>query len=345
MKFEIYKTNIGLYLRNPWGASYNGYTGTPYISKYKINGQVFPDVVRGGCIFLEGLTSIDAVQKLVAPSRRHNGYELKPDTPEALKGSLKPFYTVEEVGAKYNSSKEEYDYENVEFAAVCGLYTFSYEGVPEYWADEPFEVVILGEYTVSNWQEPEKMEVRLYQKDMWHTEDKSANLADIVNYSMLEKALTPEFILHARPCFLTSEQVYKIVRAHIKDNIKASSAEITSDYDFCFTVKRKLHKKPISIRREITKRNGRSFATPKFKYLESTFDLVEIFEMTDNKHRYSKYTVIEGWEADNLEAMHAQVKFYLDALMEEINKEVSKCPSCDGTGHVWKKIDIKDRSL
>jgi hypothetical protein len=61
----------------------------------------------------------------------------------------------------------------------------------------------------------------------------------------LERMLTPEFALHERPCSITSKQTYDIVRYYVKENIDPKQAEVTSDYDFCFTVKKKVAIKPL----------------------------------------------------------------------------------------------------
>ncbi len=45
-------------------------------------------------------------------------------------------------------------------------------------------------------------------------------------------------MLSSRPCKLTSKQMYDITRKYIKDNIDLSKAKITSDYKFCFAVKK-----------------------------------------------------------------------------------------------------------
>ena len=52
VSLDYYKTNVGIFLRNMWGASYNGYNGTPYLNNYKFNGQCFPNILRGGNFFL-----------------------------------------------------------------------------------------------------------------------------------------------------------------------------------------------------------------------------------------------------------------------------------------------------
>ncbi|MFK5882928.1 MAG: hypothetical protein QM489_01155 [Candidatus Izemoplasma sp.] len=42
------------------------------------------------------------------------------------------------------------------------------------------------------------------------------------------------------PCEISSQDLYNIIRERVKQNINYENAAITSDYDFCFTVKRKL---------------------------------------------------------------------------------------------------------
>ena len=109
---------------------------------------------------------------------------------------------------------------------------------------------------------------------------------------------------------------------------------VTSDYDFCFTVKRKITIKPITTRREIKKDNGRSYASPKFKTIIQQFKEIEIFEMTPEDKKYGGYTPIAPWHANNLREMKEQIETYLANLMEEINKPVAECECCNGTGHV-----------
>lgn len=344
---DYYKTNVGIFLRNMWGGSYNGYAGTPHLHLFKFNGQQFPNVLRGGNFFLlEGLQDITKVEKLRAAATRHNGYKLIDTIPPQLKESLKPFYSLEEVQQSWNDDLEKKtEFGNVEFSTVRSMYTESYEPVPEYWYEVDAKHNLLGSLTIENWQEPEKMIVKMAKEDNWaSTKTVEVDLSSIACYSDIERMLTPEFMLHTRPCSLTSQQVYSIVRVHIKSNINPQVAEITSDYNLCFTVKRKVHHKPISTRAEIKKANGRSYATPKFKHNTVSYKSVELFEMTNSVDKYRGYTIIEGWKADNLLDLQQQVKYYLDTLMEEINKEVVLCECCGGHGSIVVKIDTNGRN-
>lgn len=344
VSLDYYRTNVGIFLRNMWGGNYNGYAGTPYLNNYRFNGIEFPNVLVGGNFFhLKGLDEITKVEKLKAASKKHVGYILRDDVPVSLERSLKPSYSLEEVAQTWNDDLDKTEYGNIEFSSVRSLYTEAYETVEPYWYEVNATHNVLGTLVVDNYEQPEKMIIRQHSTELYKDRIDPVDLSTIVCYEDFERMLTPVFMLHTRPCSLTSDQVYRIVRAYIKDNINPRAAQVTSDYDFCFTVKRKVWHAPINTKREIKKQNGRSYATPKFKYDTKTHDLVEIFEMTPASKKYNGYTVIAGWQADNLVDMQQQVKYYLDTLMSEINKEVEQCPHCNGVGAIVKEIGTNDR--
>ena len=161
---------------------------------------------------------------------------------------------------------------------------------------------------------------------------RDVDLASITNYTELEKALTPEVLLHERPCFLPSEQTYSIIRAYIQNNINGAVARITSDYDFCFTVKKKVAVKPWTKRREILTSRGKSYRPPKFFTSHVEYREVEIFEMTPAKAKYGTYTVIEGFKGDNYRNLADNIRAYLDEQnrLEFINQPVARMPDLSG---------------
>lgn len=340
---QYYKTNVGLFIRNLWGSKYNQWVATSYFRNYRFNGIVYEDVLTGGYLALPDVLSIDTLEERVAPKNNLVGYVLREDAPDALKSSLKPFYSLEEVRKYWDEDDENHAFNNIEFSQVQGMYQEKYEMTEETWKPRSFELELLGTLEVSNWQKPEAMIVKQSETSSHRDGIVAVDLSTIVCYSDIERMLTPEFLLHNRPCTLTSDQVYKIVRAYVKENINHRAAEITSDYDFCFTVKRKVAHKPILHRQEITKANGRSYANPRFKTHTTTHKYVEIFEMTPASQRYGTYTVIQGWKADSLQDMQEQIKYYLDALMKEINAEYVECECCKGVGAVVNKIGTNQR--
>lgn len=338
-----YKTNVGIFIRNLWGSFYNNWSSTSYFSNYKFNGKVYKDILVGGYLHLPNVSEIEMVEKLEQGRTFVVGYQLNDNTPEALKATLKNFYSAEEVNLEYEDDTEEPIFYLEDFNAVKSLYEAKYAQQEPSWVPIEFDLQLLGTLEIENYNTPEKMSIKVHQEGGFNNKVDTVDLSSIVCYSDFERMLTPEFMLHSRPCSLSSDQVYKIVRAYIKDNINPLTAQVTSDYDFCFTVKRKIHKTPIVVRTEIKKQNGRSYATPKFKTTTSSYDLVELFEMTPASEHYDGYTVIQGWSADNLQEMQQQVKVYLNSLMQEINKDVCKCEYCGGTGHIIKSIGTNAR--
>ena len=92
-----YKTNVGIFIRNLWGSSYNNWSSPSYFSNYKFNGQVYKDILAGGYLHLPDVSEIEMVEKLEQGSRFVVGYQLNDNAPEALKATLKNFYSAEEV--------------------------------------------------------------------------------------------------------------------------------------------------------------------------------------------------------------------------------------------------------
>jgi len=336
-----YKTNVGIFIQKlNCGAYYNPYPFTAF----KFNGIQGHGELTNGYLHLQAESSLHTVERWVSPVQVQTGYKLRADVPEAVAATLPAFFSLPTVERVWGLEDDDYSFGNKEFQAIKSLYTEAYETTEGSWEAVEFEPVILGDIVVENYNQPEKMVVRYQSEGAWGSgKIAEADLSTVVSYADIEKLLTPEFMLHTRPCKLTSDQVYKLVRAYVKENINPRAAEITSDYDFCFTVKRKIHHKPVTTRTETKKANGRSYASPKFNSRTVSYRSEEIFEMTSASKHYNNYTIIQGWEANSLVDMQNQVKYYLDTLMQEINKEVEVCSCCNGVGSVITKIATNAR--
>jgi hypothetical protein len=159
--------------------------------------------------------------------------------------------------------------------------------------------------------------------------DKTINRPNI-EHQLLDKIIFPSLIIHETPCRLSSEESYEIIRSHVKRNINPVVAKVTSDYDFCFAVAKVIklanpYSKPITY----TPRGKRK---PVTETRMVTAREVQIFEMTNAKHKYSGYTVIQGFEGNNERALKEQIDNYLADLMVIINKPLVDCHHCNGTG-------------
>jgi len=331
-----YETNLGLFVRQD--TEITSYSSN-YTYNVKINGN---DVVLHSkqWTHLENVFSIDSYQEFKKDGNKHVGYELKISS--VASDAIPLNISVEEVNAKYDDDQEEWIWEK--YNDLKGLYKPVHVALPDEWKDVEYSVRVIRKLQIDNYEKPLEMKVQAIVEGSWNSQRKEVDLSQAVSYSDIERLLTPDFLLHERPCTLSSLQMYQIVRAHIKDNIDGKYARITSDYDFAFTVKRRIAIKPYTVRTEEKNSRGRSFARPKFKTTSVEHREVELFEMTHTERNYQGYTPISSYSANSLKEMSEFLKDYLDNLMAEINRPVQECSHCGGTGHVeMKKIGTNER--
>lgn len=173
------------------------------------------------------------------------------------------------------------------------------------------------------------------QKTQWEC-DGFIKLTDKdVRHEEIDTIIFPGIILPARTSFLTSRQVYQIVRKHVQDNIDPKWAKITSDYDFCFGVAKKI---PLW-RPEEYKRNILSNRSRKSKYVTDYRNIREItvFEMTYSPENYKGYTPISEIRGKNIEDLKQKVDEFLADLIERINEPLKDCVHCKGRGVILEE--------
>lgn len=166
-----------------------------------------------------------------------------------------------------------------------------------------------------------------------------------VEHQLIDKIMFPNILLPERPCKFTSKQMYDITRAYIKDNINNKYATISSDYDFCFEVKKKIKKyTPEEVTYyNIFAKTKKQRNTPHkkiVKYREET-----IFKMTNSKSKYDGYPIIEEMTAKNETELKEKVDTWLSELIKKINEPLVECPHCNGLGVISeiKEINCNDR--
>jgi len=264
-----------------------------------------------------------SIKKKVPTKKTLVGYELK--STSLASDNIPAFLTLEQL-TPVEDDDDIYGYSG-EYKEFAYLYKPKFDDIPEQLEEVPFELIDLGEIEVENYNSPEKIIIKQKHE---RTDGKPTNvdLSSIVRYEELHEILTPEFLVHNCPCTLSSEQMFKIIRYYVKENINPSEARITSDYDFCFTVKKVIKKEPSAVT----------------KYKKSTEDLFEVFEMTWSGYGgkstgYQGYTPIQALNASSLGDMKVKLEEYLTKLMDIINSEVEQCDCCKGTGHVVNKIE------
>lgn len=148
-------------------------------------------------------------------------------------------------------------------------------------------------------------------------------------FNELAKILYPPVVLPNTRCELTIDESYRIIREYVKLNINQKYARITSDYDFCFTVKKIIELATIQEYKvdvnAFTKRRK-----PKYETRYRTTNEIECFEMAPKP--YQNYTVIKPFSANNQKELEENIQKYLNDLIKRINEPLKYCKCCKGTG-------------
>lgn len=313
------------------------YTASQVFDWWKVNGRNdFEYTAHKDWLFLRGAKTIDKVENKKIKSVSLVGFKLK--KPEMESKDIPKEFALKEVGCDYEEGEWEYN------SHLQSLYEPVYDEGGTFWVEEEFEVKDKGFIEYSDLSRPKTMKVKVYKGDKWYGGNTvESDIRSFTHYSELDRILTPEFALHERPCAISSYDTYRIIRTFIQDNIDSSVAKITSDYDFCFNVKKKIAVKPYVVKTEITKSDGKSYARPRFNTRKVEYKEQECFEMTHERKGYRNYTVIEGFSGENLEGLVHKVKVYLKELIDFINTPVEECDCCKGTGHIVHKLETNYR--
>lgn len=330
INLKYYRATNGLFVMT------NNYTLRDY---YKINNKELNDTHSSKWFFIENETEIKSVSKKQSDITKYL-FILKDQFEEAAKlYDLKKVLNEQDVGY---SLDEDYDmvWTNEKYNKYISFYKTETETIEGSYEEVEFTSEFLGDIEYSFEGKPENYTIRRTNDQYVYNENIiEEKLSKICSYSELEKMLVPEFLLHKRPCSLTSFQSYGIIRLYVKENINSKYATITSDYDFCFTVKKRVKIEPYNVKRELKTNRGKSYKSPRFIHHTIKYKEIEIFEMTHSERRYSGYTVIPGFKGDTLEDLINNIKCYLDELMEGINEPLEECKHCKGLGHFVKELN------
>lgn len=328
-KLTYYVTNKGLLVAN---AAFNYGTVRSNLSvNCLINDKPLELTHANHWYFIEGESEILSYKEKKSDTNVLSHYRLK-DADMEIEGKIPFSLNHEDVEEYWDEDDECSVWKN--YASLRSLYEPVYTKVVGGYEEHPFEAEFKGE-VVGDIDKPVETTFNVITEGIWGKKDeKPIKIESIAHYSELDMILTPEFAIHLKPCYLTSKQTYDIVRTFVKDNIDPKQVIITSDYDFCFTVKKKVAIKPWVKSTELKKANGRSYRTPKFKTQTVDHKQVEIFEMTHEQKGYQGYTIIKGFSGQSLEELVENIKLYLNDLITYINTPVVECDCCKGTGHI-----------
>lgn len=207
-------------------------------------------------------------------------------------------------------------YESEEYEDVMGLYTLKYD--TKEGGYEPIEFSISTVYK---------------RKDFEFVPNKYSAETDL-----LTQIEYPEVAHQDFPCKLTSDQMYSIIRNHVKSHINTKYAQVKSDYDFHFEVVRQIGlAEPYTTQVDT---NGSLFnKRRKPKWVTRTISTKEVsilnIKRKPSDTDYGKdCQLAPSIIGENYADLSEKVEKYLEELMASINKNYCECPNCKGWGVV-----------
>lgn len=325
IKINMVKTNIGCFISDCLAV--NGYDWNYHRSKLKdllFDGEKATPTFSANWMQIKKYPS--KIQKFEHVPSINRRYELKDK--DLVSAKMPVIINYEDM--------ENYD-EN-----IFVLYEYKEDEQEPILVDVECEISIVME--VENFELPPVIDYKAIQKVSFS--DQVFNITNQnVNHQLFDKLIFPEIMLHTRPCSISSQNLYCLVRQYIKDNIDTKVAKITSDYDFCFSVKKVIpliEPQTVSYQnifaRTKKERNKIHYTTHKFKE-------VDIFEMTHDQRKYDNYTVIQPIFADNEQELKNKIDSFLDNLITIINQPLVMCSHCNGTGYTTEVKKIKQADI
>lgn len=323
------KTPQGIYIADyRQDATWNQYGN---LTRYIINGNNPKPTFDNNWFLIE--SEPKTITFPVSPDRVNYRYELK--NPELASEFIPLTLTKEEVIVD-----DEGDWLNGNYSELKPLYQSKWDEIPQ-----PDKIV---EFTYTQILETDNL--KDFKETDWETyrsnwkEHQFILSIDKLQYQVIDKIRFPPIYYRTNcPVLLSSEDFYSIIRMHIVKNINSAVAWVDTNYDFCFSVKKRIRlNDPKIIKEEQLKSNGRRYKKPVFntRVINYAGDVV-VFSMTHKKEGYQGYPVLPDVQAANLEELQNKVDTILAKLIEEINTPLRLCPVCNGSG-VEHKVDSVD---
>ena len=214
---------------------------------------------------------------------------------------------------------------------IQAYYDYKYEMEPGEYEDFEIDFEILAE--IDNFEMAKEFNFKAIRRTDFS--DKVYNVTRRnIEHQTFDKLIFPEMLLHARPCRISSDDLYDITRQHIVENIDNRYAKITSNYDFCFEVKKLI---PLYTPETVTYSN--IFARTKkernkIRSVVKEFREERLFNMTNERNKQQGYNILEGITANNEDELKDKINEWLESLMIKINMPLKSCECCKGVGYI-----------
>lgn len=160
-----------------------------------------------------------------------------------------------------------------------------------------------------------------------------------LTYGLIDQlTIADPILLQERPCALDGRQSYNLIRQHVKTHINPEYAEITSDYDFCLTVEKRIAlAEPEPFKRRVGTGRRAHDVTDYRRHRN-----VEVYKVAPpDRHTgkpYSGYPLVTPFVGTSHEDLKANIALYLDNLMKRINEPLCECKACGGKGVIVEPI-------
>lgn len=329
------KTKQGIFVANYIGNE-NSWSQYAVLDRHKINGET-PQKTFDNHWYL-----ISSEPKTVTKSRypERINYRFELVNPELASDLIPPILKRDEV--TYLDEDDDLCWKK-EYAHLKSLYQLMWDETAAF--DEPLDFEYVEVIETEEITPHVGLNNPIYQTKYPSNSTTTVNKSNL-QYQVIDKIRFPPIYYQTHcPVMLPSQQFYEIIRYHVKQNIDYSVAEITSDYDFCFTVKKKIFRdNPIEIKKEKLKANGRSYSPRKIiTSMTNLAGSVDALNMTSAERRYEKYPILPDLYAINVTELQVKVDNILQKIMEFINTPFEFCPVCHGTGlkDTVKPLDLE----
>lgn len=300
-------------------SSYN-YSGR--LTEYLVNGEKLERSFHKDWFKINSIPT--RVEKLVNGGHINQRYELRD---KGLSDKFKEVYLREEVFMGYDDAIFIPEFKN-----IISLYEFKNDKGEDKLESVDFNFTIIQELK----EDIESSVPFSYQRYGDYNKPIQAITNSNIKKDIIDEIVTPSILIHKKPSKLSHQETFDIIRAYIKDNINPKVAEVTSDYSFCLTVKKKINKvKPVEYAVDV---NNNIFSKrkkkPKYETRYQTHTSVTVFECAPKA--YQNYSVVTPFEAEDESALKEYIDAYLEELITVINTPLLECECCQGRGVIIK---------
>ncbi|MFA5300434.1 MAG: hypothetical protein WC389_19790 [Lutibacter sp.] len=225
-----------------------------------------------------------------------------------------------------------------EYAMYRSLYEEVSDPQPEKEVEDAFEFNVL--FSVREIKPPPDFKYDIIPH--WNTKQFTTLDKTSIIHQQLDKIIFPDLLLHETPCMLSSEDVFKIIRKFVQDNIDPRVAKITSNYEFHFAVAKRIPiTKPYETKSSYKPRYKRKTEVRYQTISEKDHEILNI--VYKGQQSYGNSTVVQPLIANNENELKEKLDDYLKNLISLINEPVKECPTCLGVGVIFDANKVNNK--